>query len=359
MPEQEADAVVVGAGVAGLVAATTLHEAGANVVCLEARDRVGGRTLSRDGWVDLGATWLWDNEPAIASTVASLGLPTYPQAIQGNALFEQPGQGVVRLAGNPIDVPAWRVDGGMQAVALALAARLPAGIVQTGTSVASITFEPDEVVCSTADGRAVRGQMVVLAVPPSLAVASIAFRPDLAPGLAHAAAAVHTWMSDTVKAVAVFPEPFWRGRGLAGAAFSHAGPFREFHDHSGPKAGQAAIFGFAPASLLEAASERVVAREFTAQLGRLWGPEAAHPSRVHVLDWSRERFTATSGAAPSASLGYGNPLLQAPHMGGRLVFASTETAAAFAGHVEGAILAGRRAARQALGLFEHQRPPLH
>jgi monoamine oxidase len=85
--DRAADIIVVGGGIAGLVATSMLHEQAVNVVCLEARERVGGRALSEAGWLDLGATWFWDGQPAIAETVASTGLSTYPQVLDGDALF--------------------------------------------------------------------------------------------------------------------------------------------------------------------------------------------------------------------------------------------------------------------------------
>src|SRR4051794_41773879 len=53
--------VVIGAGMAGLAAARALHDAGVEVVVVEGRDRVGGRThtVELEGVaVDLGAAWV-------------------------------------------------------------------------------------------------------------------------------------------------------------------------------------------------------------------------------------------------------------------------------------------------------------
>ena len=144
-------------------------------------------------------------------------------------------------------------------------------------------------------------------------------------------------------------QPFWRDAGLAGAALSHAGPFCEFHDHSGPNGDQAALFGFAPAARLGGASPEEIAVGFERHVLRLFGPSAPAPDELLIADWSNDPFTAAGDAAtPSRSWYHGTPVLRLPHIDNRLIFASTETASAFAGYLEGAVLAGRRAAEQAL-----------
>lgn len=60
------DVLVVGAGVAGLAAATRLAEARCRVTVLEARSRLGGRVWSHDPWrtgrpIDLGAEFIHDS----------------------------------------------------------------------------------------------------------------------------------------------------------------------------------------------------------------------------------------------------------------------------------------------------------
>ncbi|MEU8211568.1 FAD-dependent oxidoreductase [Micromonospora sp. NPDC049044] len=79
--------VVVGAGFSGLAAALALTRAGAQVRVLEARDRVGGRVLTR--WLpeltqlDLGAQWIGPTQDRMYALVAEHGLATFASASVG------------------------------------------------------------------------------------------------------------------------------------------------------------------------------------------------------------------------------------------------------------------------------------
>src|SRR3954454_4438161 len=77
VPEQ-LDVAVIGAGLAGLRAATDLVAGGRDVVVFEARDRVGGRVWSHrfanGQWCERGAEFIDANHTEVLGLIRSLGL---------------------------------------------------------------------------------------------------------------------------------------------------------------------------------------------------------------------------------------------------------------------------------------------
>ncbi|KAM5127896.1 amine oxidase [flavin-containing] A [Callospermophilus lateralis] len=75
------DVVVIGGGISGLAAAKLLSEHEVNVLVLEARDRVGGRTYTvrneHVNWVDVGGAYVGPTQNRILRLSKELGLQTY------------------------------------------------------------------------------------------------------------------------------------------------------------------------------------------------------------------------------------------------------------------------------------------
>jgi monoamine oxidase len=86
----DADVIVVGAGVAGLVAARRLQAHGLTTLTLEARERVGGRllrhALSDSVVIDLGGQWLGPTQQRAYALACELGLMLFPTHTEGENL---------------------------------------------------------------------------------------------------------------------------------------------------------------------------------------------------------------------------------------------------------------------------------
>jgi monoamine oxidase len=90
-----ADVIVVGAGAAGLKAATELVGLGRSVIVLEANDRVGGR-LKRGSVaghvVDFGGQWVAKDHTVLLAEARRLGIGTYPQYESGKTVMQLLGK---------------------------------------------------------------------------------------------------------------------------------------------------------------------------------------------------------------------------------------------------------------------------
>jgi len=92
---RQAEVVVVGAGLAGLTTARALVQAGRSVVVLEARDRVGGRTLNHrlaDGRVvEKGGQFIGPTQDHIARLAREVGVETFSTYVEGENVYYADG----------------------------------------------------------------------------------------------------------------------------------------------------------------------------------------------------------------------------------------------------------------------------
>lgn len=185
----------------------------------------------------------------------------------------------------------------------------------------------------------------VVALPPTLA-GRIVYEPPLpAPrdGLTQ-----RTPAGSVLKFHAIYNDPFWRRNGLSGTALSDRGPFRVVFDGGPPDTGSGFLVGFLEGDEARRAASLSPERRrgrILEELVALFGPEARNPRAYREHDWSRERYTRGCYGAffpPGTWTAYGAYLRQPV---GRIHWAGTETATAYAGYMEGALRAGDRVAK--------------
>lgn len=392
--------VVVGAGLSGLVCARQLVRAGIDALVFEARDRVGGRTLTRGG-LDLGAMWMSAGQDRLRGLAAELGVRTAPQHRDGAVVVARP-EGLRSVLGG---LERWRrfrelerlsraatAVGGERSLADWLDQRVKradaramielAAELETAASPAKVSllhyltalrasggFKPGREVrfeggaqqLSTRIAEELAGRVrlscpvvaidqsdsgVTVAVEGATVSADygvLAVPPSLCAsidvrGRSPARAVVERAMplANVVKLIAVYPAPFWRDQGLSGEAYSIGSRLRATADYCSADGGRAALVGFIVGDATAEAGDPI------ADLVDLFGDQAAAPIDYVEHDWSTDPWAGgcIGNALPGSD--FDAEALRAPC--GRVHYAGSETAREWPRYLEGAICAGQRVA---------------
>jgi monoamine oxidase len=113
----EVDVVVVGAGIAGLTTARELVKQGRSVAVLEARDRVGGRTLNHPlphgQVVEIGGQWVGPHQHHVIRLIRDLGLKTFKTYNEGSYVDYRHGIRMEYTGRIPTTDPAGAAEAGV------------------------------------------------------------------------------------------------------------------------------------------------------------------------------------------------------------------------------------------------------
>ena len=160
MTDVTTDVVIVGAGLSGLCAARRLSRRGIRVLVLEARERVGGRTWSRqigNGCFDVGGQWIGPGQNRVRALVEELGLETFPTYTTGKKVLELQG----KVSTYKSSVPSLSVFGLIQMQgALSYLERVRKRVPPTAPQTAENADELDSETLETWRGRFVKSSKI-------------------------------------------------------------------------------------------------------------------------------------------------------------------------------------------------------
>lgn len=240
------------------------------------------------------------------------------------------------------------VRGGTQRVIEKMAASLMP-YIQLNTPVSSIQ-QHDSGIQVTAQSNAFWADEVILALSPAV-VNRITFQPALPEDKQQLYANMQ--MGNIIKCVITYPEPFWSVQGLSGNILSDKGPLECTLDASFQTA-CGALLGYitgAEARKWSKCSQKQRKQAVLLQLEDFLGKATHEPLEYMDINWPQ---TPWIGGAYYASMTPGTlaahgKALRKPF--GRIHWAGTETSEDWCGTLEGAILAGERAAHEILAQY--------
>jgi monoamine oxidase len=249
----------------------------------------------------------------------------------------------------------------------ALAKALPQSQVYLEHVLTSVEDRGDHVALTFRTGDRtveVEARHAVIALPPRLAEEHVSFEPALDEATRNAMRDAGTWMAAQAKVAMTYDRAVCREAGQAGNAFvtHEQAVVGEIYDACDSTGGKAALAGFLK---LDADLRQQFAVGLPilmeSQMVMVFGT-ALGQGEQYFQDWATELYTCSTldlGAAPTEHTGFANPMLRRPLWDGKLHLGGSETGAAGAGYLEGAVEAARRierALRRAAAGAEEARP---
>jgi monoamine oxidase len=304
-----ADVLIIGGGLSGLHTAYECQKRGIDYLLLEARDRLGGRVLSKNvdnleydsqlAGVDLGPSWFWPGQRRMHALLTELGLENdiFFQYGNGDAVYED-NQGNIQRGIDGVSMSgACRLKGGIRQLISALTDQLSSEAVICDAAVSDIKYSQQKITSTynTSDSsKQLSSRRVVMALPPRVALAHINFEPLFSEGRLHQLNEVATWMAGHAKIACVYEQPFWQQQGFSGDVISHRGPLQEIHDASSVDGNINALFGFMGVQAVHRRNRQDEMKQMAiTQLARIFGKQALKPKQVYLQDWAMETYTST------------------------------------------------------------------
>jgi monoamine oxidase len=345
--------IIIGAGLSGLTAAYELKKAGIQALILEARNRLGGRIFSLQGPIEMGATWFGPQHRHLIYLLNELNFKSFPQFVNGKVCFDPGENKISQQFDYPLNqAPSFRIEGGSSVLIKILANSIGDSFVEQGQTVTSIYEEIDHLIVSHNNVKRPTS-LVINTIPPQLFASKIKVSPKMNDDQLKLMQHTHTWMGESIKFAFTFDTPFWKDNGMSGMGFSQSGVILEVHDHSNASNDFFALKGFLNpdlSSLNDDLRKELVVKAII----KLFGQKAGNFTSYQEVVWGREPMTSLN------DLGYlaphqnnGHPLLSQPLMNGKLIMAGSETSTEHAGYMDGAVIAGLRAANEALTILQN------
>jgi monoamine oxidase len=240
-----------------------------------------------------------------------------------------------------------RFVGGSQLVPLRMAEQLGRERLVLGSPVRRIEHRADGVTVH-ADGAVARGRRAIVALAPTLA-GRVAYDPPL-PGYRDQLTQ-RMPLGTVAKCMAIYDEPFWRAEGLSGQGTSDIGPVKLTYDNSPPGGSPGVLLGFLEGRHARELGRRPADERRAAVVdcfARLFGPRGARPEAYVERLWAEEEWSRGCYGChmPTGAWTSYGPALREPL--GPLHWAGAEYATVWNGYMDGAVRAGRHAAREAL-----------